>query len=140
MWTKTSLKSYRANKAIRSTPLSLPCHKVSGAKGECSFPPFVITYKSLTYNVGGVDRQVQLIDVQHYNAYLLVPTLVYHLSTKLKNDAIHNCIGQTAEVKLIQFLTRYGYATRAAPFCELHGAYGKNTNMQNLNYINNCDN
>jgi hypothetical protein len=86
-----------------------------------------------------LDRQVRLIDVQHYNAYLLVPRLVYHLSTKLKNNAIHNCIGQAEKVKLIRFLTRYGYATRAAPFCKLHGAYGKYTNMQNLNYINNCN-
>ncbi len=80
-----------------------------------------------------------MIDVQHYNANLLVPRLVYHLSTKVKNDAIHNRIGQTGKVKLIRFLTRYGYATRAAPFCKLHGAYGKYTNMQNLNYINSCD-
>jgi hypothetical protein len=86
-----------------------------------------------------LERQVQLIDVRHYNAYLLVPRLVYQLSTKLKNDAIHNCIGQAEEVKLIHFLTRYGYATRAAPFCKLHGAYGKYTNMQNVNYINNCN-
>jgi hypothetical protein len=64
--------------------------------------------------------------------------LVYHLSTKLKNDAIHNCIVQAEEIKLIRFLTRYGHATRAAPFCKLHGAYGKYTNMQNVNYINNC--
>jgi hypothetical protein len=67
-----------------------------------------------------------------------VPRLVYHLSTKLKNDAIHN--HQTDEVKLICFLTRYGYATRAAPICKLHGEYGQYTNMQNLNYINNCGN
>jgi hypothetical protein len=85
-----------------------------------------------------VIRQERLIDIQHYNACLLVPRLVYHFSTKLKNVAIHNCIGQTDKVKLICFLTRYGYATRAAPFCNLHGAYGKYTNMQNLNYINNC--
>jgi hypothetical protein len=63
--------------------------------------------------------------------------LVYHLSTKLKNDAIHNRIGQAEEVKLIHFLTRYGYATRAAPLCKLYGAYGKHTNIQNVNYINN---
>ncbi len=73
--------------------MSLPHHKVSETKGEHSFPQFGITYKSLTYNVGVVIRQEQLIDVWHYNAYLLVPRLVYHLSTKLKNDAIHNCIG-----------------------------------------------
>ncbi len=68
-----------------------------------------------------------------------MPRLVYHLFTKLKNDAIHNCIGQTDKVKLICFLTRCGYVTRAAPFCKLHGAYGKYTNMRNLNYINNCN-
>jgi hypothetical protein len=86
-----------------------------------------------------LEKQVRLIDVRHYNAYLLVPRLVYHLSTKLKNDAIHNRIGQAEEVKCIHFLTRYRYATRAAPFCKLYGAYGQYTNMQNMNYINNCD-
>ncbi len=104
------------------------------------FPPYGITYESLTYNVGLLEKQVCLIDVRHYNAYLLVPRLVYHLSTKLKNDVIHNCIGQMEEVKLIKFLTRYGYATRANPYCKVYGAYGKYTNMQNMTYINNCDN
>jgi hypothetical protein len=87
-----------------------------------------------------LERQVQLIDVRHYNAYLLVPRMVCHLSTKLKNDAIYNHIGQAKKVKLIAFLTRCGYATRATPFCKLHGAYGKYTNIQNVNYINNCNN
>ncbi len=129
------------NKDKTSTYLrvTLPHYKVSGTKGECSFPPYGIIYKSLTYNVGMLDRQVRLIDIWHYNAYLLVPRLVYHLTTKLKNNAIHNCIGQAEEVKLTRFLTRYGYETRAAPFCKLHGAYGKYKNMQNINFINNCD-
>jgi hypothetical protein len=69
-----------------------------------------------------------------------VPRLVYHLFTKLKNDVIHNCLGQIEEVKLIRFLTRYGYATRLNIYCKIHGAYGKYTNMQNVTYINNCDN
>ncbi len=43
----------------------------------------------------------------------------YTLSTKLKKEAIQNCIGKPDEVKLIKFLTRYGYATRAQPFCRL---------------------
>ncbi len=34
-------------------------------------------------------------------------------------------IGKLDELKLIKFLTRYGYATRAAPFCKLHGAYAR---------------
>ncbi len=70
---------------------------------------------------------------------MLVPRFVYHLSTKLKNDAIHNRIGKKEEVDLIKFLTRYGYTTRAAPFCKLHGAYGTYTNMTNVAYVNNCE-
>ena len=139
MTTQTIKNPFNKIKTSTYLRVTLPCYKVSGTKGEHSFPPFGITQESLTYDVGAVDRQVQLIDVRYYNAYLLVPRLVYHLSTKLKNDAIHNCIGQTDKVKLIRFLTRYGYATRAAPFCKLHGAYGKYNNVQNVNYINNCN-
>ncbi len=84
-------------------------------------------------------KQVHLIDIRHYHAHLLVPRLVYHLSTKLKINVIHNHIGQIEEVKLIKFLTRYGYATRADPYCKIHGAYGMYTNMQNMTYINKCD-
>ena len=68
-----------------------------------------------------------------------MPRLVYHLSTKLRNDAIHNQIGKKDEVGLIQFITRYGYATRAAPFCKIHGAYGRKTYMQKIEYVNNCE-
>ncbi len=88
---------------------------MKGTKGDTSFPPYGITYESLTYDIGLFEKQVSLIDVRHYNAYLLVPRLVYHLSAKLKNNVIHNSIGQIEEVKLIKFLTRYGYATRANP-------------------------
>ncbi len=117
---------------------TLPCSRVKGTKAGNSFPSYGITYESLTYNVGLLEKQVHMIDVRHYNAYLLVPRLVYHLSTKLKNNVIHNCIGPIEEVKLIKFLTRYGYATRTNPYCKIHGAYGKHTNMQNMMYINNC--
>ncbi len=119
---------------------NLPCSRVKGTKDDISVPPYGITYESLTYNVGLLEKQVHLIDIRHYSAYLLVPRLVYHLSTKPKNDVIHNRTGQIEEVKLIKFLTRYGYATRVNPYCMIHGAYGKYTNMQNLTYINNCDN
>ena len=61
------------------------------------------------------------------------------MSTKFKNDAIHNRIGKKEEVDLIKFLTRYGYGTRTAPFCKLHGVYGTYTNMTNVAYVNNCE-
>jgi hypothetical protein len=80
---------------------TLPHSRVKGTKGDISFSPYSITYESLTYNVGLLEKQVRLIDVRHYNAYLLLPRLVCHLSTKLKNNVIHNSIGQIEEVKLI---------------------------------------
>jgi hypothetical protein len=47
--------------------------------------------------------------------------------------------GQQYEVKLIQFITRYGYATRPNPYCKLHEAYPRYTNMPNATYIIICD-
>ncbi len=70
-----------------------------------------------------------------------MPRLVYQLSTKLEKEAMFNRIGKSDKVKLIKFLTRYGYTTRAAPFCKLHGAYARYTSIiNNVNYINNYNN
>jgi hypothetical protein len=118
---------------------SSPKNNMQGTKGHCCYPPYRITYESLTFDVGTVIQQERKLDVLHYNAFLLVPRFVYHLSTKLKNDAIHNRIGKKEEVDLIKFLTRYGYGTRTAPFCKLHGVYGTYTNMTNVAYVNNCE-
>jgi hypothetical protein len=46
-------------------------------------PPFGITFENLTTNIGPIEQQRRLLDVRHYNAYLLIPRLVYHLSIKL---------------------------------------------------------
>ncbi len=52
---------------------TLPCSRVKGTKGDTSFPPYGITYMSLTYDVRLLEKQVCLIGVRHYNAYLLMP-------------------------------------------------------------------
>jgi hypothetical protein len=39
---------FNKNKTSPYLTMSSPCHKVSGTKGEHSFPPFGITYESLT--------------------------------------------------------------------------------------------
>jgi hypothetical protein len=93
---------FNRGKTITYLRETLPCSRVKGTKGDTSFPPYGITYESLTYDAGLLEKQVRLIDVRHYNAYLFVPRLVYHLSTKLKNDVIHNCIGQIEEAKLVR--------------------------------------
>jgi hypothetical protein len=118
---------------------TLPYSKVVGTKGEHSLLPFCISFENLTSDVGLIEKQVHCIDARHYNAYLIVTRLVYHLSTKLMNDVVHICLGKNEEIKVIHFITRFGYATRANPYCRVHRAYGKYTNMHTSAYINNCD-
>jgi len=104
------------------------------------FPPYGIRLENLTKDVGSVQKGgVGFIDVRHYNAYLIIPQIIYHLSSKLMNEPLHNRVGQQREIQMIKFLTRYGYATRANPYLKLHGAYSKYTDIKQGSYINSCD-
>jgi hypothetical protein len=78
-------------------------NKVPGLKStiQWSLPPYGISYKNLTYDIGSLEKQVRNIDVRHYNAYLIVPRLVYHISLKLRIESIDNLLGKDEEVKLI---------------------------------------
>jgi hypothetical protein len=120
---------------------TLPQNKVPGLKSSIqrSLPPYGISYKNITFAIGSLKKQVRNIDARHYNAYLIVPRLVYHMSLKLRNEFIDNILGKDEEVRFIQYITRYGLYTRANPYCKLHGAYAKYTKIHNVTYINNCD-
>jgi hypothetical protein len=133
---KDPFNEYTTKEYLRKT---LPCSKVVGTKDDHRLPPYGISFENLTSDDGLIEKQVHCIDARHYNAYLIMTTLVYHLFTKLMNDVVHNRLGKNEEVKVIQFITRFGYATRANPYCWIHGAYGKYTNMHTATYINNCD-
>lgn len=104
------------------------------------FPPYGIHWENLTCDVGPIEKGgLRCIDVRHYNAYLIIPQIVYHLSSKLVNEPLHNRLGQDRELQMIRFLTRYGYATRASPYLKIHGAYSKYTDIKQTAYINSCD-
>jgi hypothetical protein len=88
-------------------------------------PPYGVTFASFTDDVGVVDKKTKTltIDAGHMNGYLIIPQIVYQLSTKLQNGVTHDCLGQDTEVKLIEFLTQLGYATRKSPTVQLHATY-----------------
>jgi hypothetical protein len=65
--------------------------------------------------------------------------MVYLLSTKLMKAVLHKCLGQQYKMNLINFIARFGYGTRSGPFCTLHGAYSKYTNMIGMKYVNQCE-
>ncbi len=101
-------------------------------------PPFGITFENLTTKVGPIKQQRRLLDVRHYNMYFLIPRLVYHLSIKLCRKIMSQRMGRKYEIELIQYLTRFGCATRTAPYCKLHGAYIEYTKVLPTSYINDC--
>ncbi len=88
------------NRISPSTPSSRhPTRKIT--------PPYGLTFASFTDDVGVVDKRTKTcaIDADHMNGYLIIPGIVYHLSTKLQKGVMHDCLGQDTEVKLIGFLT-----------------------------------
>ncbi len=55
-------------------------------------PPYRLTFASFTDNVGVVDKKTKTgtINTGHMNGYLVIPGIVYHLSTKLQKGVTHD--------------------------------------------------
>jgi hypothetical protein len=88
---------------------------------------------------GNKDLKRRYIDARHYNMYVIMPKMVYLLSSTLMKSTIHKRLGQQHEMDIINLISRFGYGTRPGPFLTLHGAYTKYTKLTNMRYINNCD-
>jgi hypothetical protein len=74
------------------------------------------------------------------NGYLIILGTVYHLSTKLQKGVTHDHLGQDTEVKLIEFLTQFGYATRKSKTVQLHVAHTHYcSDVNGTKYIQGCD-
>ncbi len=78
------------------------------------------------------------IDVRHVNGYLIIPGIVYLLSTKLQKVVLNDHLGEEQEMKLINFIVRYGYATQRGSHVKLHGAYSQYTTLNQAAYIQGC--
>ena len=52
-------------------------------------PPYSIFWPSLTTDVGPVTNKSRKIDVRHVNGYLIIPGIVYLLSTKLQRAVLN---------------------------------------------------
>ena len=66
-------------------------------KAKKLYPPYGLTIKSFTTNVGVVDinEKCRKIDAGHVNAYLIIPGIVYNLSAILQKGNIHEYLGKT---------------------------------------------
>ena len=116
--------------------------KVMTKKKKTIRPLFKIYFESMTVDVGrfdpfgNKDLKRRYIDARHYNMYVIMPTMVYLLSSTLTKAALHKRLGQQHEMDLINFISRFGYGTRPGPFLTLHGAYTKYTDLTNMRFIN----
>jgi hypothetical protein len=100
--------------------------------------PYSIWWSSLTTDVGPVEKKRRKIDVRHVNGYLIIPRIVYLLSTKLQKCILNDQLGEDQEMNLINFITRLSYGTRRGPHVTLHGAYSQYTSLNQTKYIQGC--
>ena len=57
---------------------------MDSAKENTMMPSYGITLDSVTTDVGPIDTGgMRKVDTRHYNGYLLVPGLVYHMVLKI---------------------------------------------------------
>ena len=118
--------------------IALPCTDEN--KVTEMTPPYGITYESVTTDVGLlVNRNgPRKVDARMYNGYLIIPGLVYHLLSKMKNVRVNTLLGNDFEVKVINFIARYGNYTRKSPYVTVHGAYSRYIEMTDPNWVNAC--
>ena len=118
--------------------IALPCTDES--KGTEMTPPYGITYESVTTDIGLLENRngPRKVDARMYNGYLIIPGLVYHLLSKMKNVSVNTLLGNEFEVKVINFIARYGNYTRKTPHVTIHGAYSRYIEMTDPRYVNAC--
>jgi hypothetical protein len=88
--------------------------------------------------VGPVVAKSRKINVRHVNGYLIIPGIVYLLSTKLQKAVLNDRLGDDQEMRLINYITRFGYGKRRVPRVTLHGAYSRYTSLDATKYIQGC--
>ncbi len=76
--------------------------------------------------------------MRHVNGYLIIPGIVYLLSTKLHKCILNDRLGEDQEMNLIDFITRFGYGMQRIPHATLHGAYSQYTSLNQTKYIQGC--
>jgi hypothetical protein len=118
--------------------IALPCTDEN--KLTDMTPPYGITYESVTTDIGLLENRSgpRKVDARMYNGYLIIPGLVYHLLSKMKNVRVNTLLGNEFEVKVINFIARYGNYTRKSPYVTIHGAYSRYIEMTDPTYVNAC--
>jgi hypothetical protein len=101
-------------------------------------PPYRITFRSITTDVLPIKNGTQKLDVCHMNAYQIIPGIVYTLQARLSGILVKDILNEVEITNAIQYITRYCYATRSAPFTTMHGACA-DYNITHKPWLNSCE-
>jgi hypothetical protein len=86
-------------------------------------PPYRSTLRSITADVVPDKKEKrQFIDRRHFNAYQIIPGIMYKLIARLSGRVQSHVINEVGAVQAIHYVTRYCHATRSAPFDTMHPA------------------
>ena len=100
-------------------------------------PLYAIHFENVTSDVGMIQNNSRKIDAKHYNGYLIIPRIVYHLTSKSRNSLLNKCFGKPMEVGMINFIAQYGNFMRRLPYLKIHWAYCKYFDISAI-YVNEC--
>ncbi len=104
------------------------------------YPPYAISYKSMTVDVGQAVKGERKLDPWHYNTFDLIPQIVTILFAKANNKPMPSMIGDSTNQAISNFICRYGYATKPFNQNAVHGAittYLPDVTSE-MTYLNNC--
>jgi hypothetical protein len=85
-------------------------------------PPYKITFESITVGALPIKEGAQTVDVRHMNAYQIIPGIMYTLQARHRGELVKNILNDPDITKAIDYVSRYCYATRGAPFNTMHAA------------------
>jgi hypothetical protein len=101
-------------------------------------PPYRITFKSITSDVLPIKNGVQKIDICHMNAYQIILGIMYTLQARLNGVLVKTILNEVDVKCAIEYVTRYCYAARSAPFNTMHATCSDYSISWKM-YLNNCE-
>jgi len=137
-WDKYTMDAL--NPAVRDAFLKTLSTK--SIDGDKIHPPFGLHLQNYTEDYPaetGKNKGLKYLDACHMNAFLLIPPIATILNAKLQNKPLRNMVDDPANAKLISYMCRYQFRTKAVTTNKVHPVlmnYSPNTEFKTNFFIN----
>ena len=129
------------NPAVRDEFLKTLSTK--GIDGDKICPPLGLHLKNFTEDYPAETQQnkgLKYLDAGHMNAFILIPPIATILNAKLQNKPLRNMVNDDHNAKMISYLCRYQYRTKAVTMNKVHPVlmhYSASAEFKTIFFINN---